>query len=435
MISQGAATESFGGFGVGVGIDHSSGSTLNTGPCYFRKLTFSLPDGKTGGMGAGSGNCVVKSASVNVLSHDVVQKKKGVWMMGAANRGGNQWSWGNEIVVSYDCQRFDPECPSKHNRPDNYEPSYASPSWSRSLDGGKTWTHFDKPKHSGGPTLPVDFTHPGFGFKVKFKLGTSDKDWYFDVTYDRWKTYTGPYKGLNSLKSKLSKKELTSRTDYIVNSKHDIFLFMSARDPGQSLDDYAFVARSTDGGKSFKYVSRINPWGDSARGVMPSAARLDKNTLVACLRRRAKSAAGTDGGYDTAWIDCYRSDNNGSSWAFTGKLDDTGHNNGNPPALQVLPNGLLACIYGVRAWLPQSARISLKVSADGGKSWNLVGEKRLRDKYHVDVCGGYTDATDLGYPRLFLLPNGLLRAVYAWSSGSDENHISSTLFEVKANCQ
>ena len=387
-------------------------------------------DDRSGRGTAGGSSC---SAAVKVLSHDVVQKKSGVWMMGPANGGGNQWSWGNEIVVSYTRQRFDHECPSKHNIPDTYDASYASPSWSRSLDGGKTWTHFNGPTHSGGPSLPIDFTHPGFGIKVP-NLGTSDKDWYFHVTYDRWKTYSGPYKGLNSLKSKLSKKELTSRTDYIVNSKHDIFLFMSARDPGQWLDDYAFVARSTDGGKSFSYVSRINPWGDSARGVMPSAARLSKDTLVACLRRRAKSAAGTDGGYDTAWIDCFRSDNNGTSWSFAGKLDDTGHNNGNPPAMRALPNGLLACVYGVRAWLPDSARISLKVSADGGKSWNLVGEKRLRDKYHVDVCGGQSDASDLGYPRLFVLPGGQLRAVYAWSDGANENHISSTLFEVKSSC-
>ena len=380
-------------------------------------------------------------------NHVVIYHGRGIYTRSAhlkpgsvAVKVGDQVSQGQQIASMGNSGRselrhlhFEHECPSKHNIPDTYDASYASPSWSRSLDGGKTWTHFNGPTHSGGPSLPIDFTHPGFGIKVP-NLGTSDKDWYFHVTYDRWKTYSGPYKGLNSLKSKLSKKELTSRTDYIVNSKHDIFLFMSARDPGQWLDDYAFVARSTDGGKSFSYVSRINPWGDSARGVMPSAARLSKDTLVACLRRRAKSAAGTDGGYDTAWIDCFRSDNNGTSWSFAGKLDDTGHNNGNPPAMRALPNGLLACVYGVRAWLPDSARISLKVSADGGKSWNLVGEKRLRDKYHVDVCGGQSDASDLGYPRLFVLPGGQLRAVYAWSDGANENHISSTLFEVKSSC-
>ena len=422
VISQGPANESFGGFGVGVGIDSSSGSTLNTGACSFSKLTFSLPDGKTGGMGVGGGTCVVSSASVKVLSHDVVQKKSGVWMMGAANKSANQWVWGKEIVVSYDRERFVFSCPYDHNVPDNHETAYDKPDWSRSLDGGKTWTHYNGPTQSAGAALPIDFKHPGFGLRIWNST-------QFIVTYDRWKTYQGPYTGLSSLMGKLKKKELTSRTDYIVNGANEILLFLSARDIGQDLDDFTFVARSQDGGKTFQYLSRINPWGDAYRGVMPSAVRVSGSGLVACLRRRPKTGA------DVNWIDCYRSDNNGTSWRFVSRVDETGYCNGNPPAMARLPNGLLAMVYGVRKWWPSSARMALKVSADEGSSWQLVGEKRLRDNYHVDVCGNYFDASDLGYPRLFVLPGGQLRAVYAWSDGANENHIDSTLFEVKASCQ
>lgn len=351
-------------------------------------------------------------------------------MMGAANRTANQWIWGNEIVVHYDRTKFQFECPSHHNVPEKGANGFGSPDWSRSFDGGQTWTHFTGPNNGGEASLPIDFKKEGFGIYVPYKNSKLNEDWEFYVTYDRWKTRLGPYKTLNSLKGSLKGKELTSRTDYIVNSSNDIMLFMSGRDVGQEYDDYTFVARSKDGGKSFEYLSRITPDGDSARGVMPSVARLSDTRLVAAIRRRAKSAAGTDGGKDISWIDAFRSDDNGKSWKFVSKIDDTMQNNGNPPAMVALPNGLLAVVYGVRAWLPKTARMSLKVSADGGSSWNAVGESEIRDKYNVDVCGKESDATDLGYPRLFLLPDGKLRAVYAWSDGKNENHMSSTLFEV-----
>lgn len=93
-----------------------------------------------------------------------------------------------------------------------------------------------------------------------------------------------------------------------------------------------------------------------------------------------------------------------------------------------LPNGILVCVYGVRAWLPEKARISLKLSVDDGTTWK--NKVRLREGYHVDVEGDRSDASDLGYPRLFLLPDGRLRAVYAWSDGPNQNHIASTHFEV-----
>jgi hypothetical protein len=367
--------------------------------------------------------------TVRVISHDVVQKVNGIWMMGAANGCANQWCWGNEIVIHYGRQRFDYEFPSKHNCPDRYEPDYESPNWSRSLDGGRTWAHSNGPVHTDGPSLPIHFTHPGFGLWVPHDTRGHDEEWIFFVTYDRWGTMIGPYNGLNHLKQALTNDELTSRSDYIVNGPDDIFLFMSGRDEGQRLDDYAFLARSTDGGRSFAFVSRINPWGDPVRGVMPSVVRVDDNRLVACLRRREKKYAYTDGGYDMCWIDCYRSDNNGASWYHLSKVDETGFNNGNPPALSRLPDGLLACVYGVRAWRPATARISVKLSADDGLTWSQ--EVRLHDGYHVDYEQGQTDASDLGYPRLYLLPDHQLRAVYAWSDGPNENHICSTLFEVK----
>lgn len=103
---------------------------------------------------------------VRILSHQAVQKKDGIWMMGAANDTANQWCWESEIVVHYGRQRFDYEFPSKHNRPDRYEPAFALPNWPRSHDGGRSSTHFNGPAVVSGPSFPIDFSHPDFGLWV-----------------------------------------------------------------------------------------------------------------------------------------------------------------------------------------------------------------------------------------------------------------------------
>ena len=57
--------------------------------------------------------------------------------------------------------------------------------------------------------------------------------------------------------SGLEKLKLTARTDYLL-SPRDALLFLSADQPGVKAGNYqdrAFVARATDGGRSFAFVS------------------------------------------------------------------------------------------------------------------------------------------------------------------------------------
>lgn len=91
----------------------------------------------------------------------------------------------------------------------------------------------------------------------------------------------------------LTNDEFTSRTDYLVNGPQEIFLFLSGRDEGQNYDDYAFMARSDDGGRTFAFLSRVNPWGDPARGVMPSLLSASMATVFWPVCEEGRSAMPT----------------------------------------------------------------------------------------------------------------------------------------------
>jgi hypothetical protein len=373
--------------------------------------------------------------SVTIHRRGIVHKRPHCWMHVSANQTAQQWVWGNEIVVNHGSSEFhfNSPGPNYHNvcypafgqRPG--DPNYNSPSWVRSTDGGITWSTFDEPATSGEATYPINFAHCWFGLR----FGGSGS-W---ITYDKWHSKKGPYPNLIALPP--GDYECTTRTDYIVNDSNDIMLFQSARSRGKDLEDFAYMSRTTDGGQSSRLVSYITSPSDSCRGVMPSGVRLDPNTLVTAVRRRRKPTG--DWYVDNVlrcWIDVYRTDDNGTSWHHISKVDETGINNGNPPALARLPNGLLVVVYGVRLVPPihgDNARISAKVSDDNGLTWS--DEFRLHENYHYDWAGyesfyPHGDSADLGYARLFVRPDASLIAIYAWSDGPDENHIHYTHFSV-----
>lgn len=87
----------------------------------------------------------------------------------------------------------------------------------RSLDGEESW-RLERPKGLNEKAEPipcsgVDFTHPDFAMRCR---GST-----FHVSYDRGRTWEGPYK-LPSF----GNWELTARTDYFVNGKSDCFFFL-----------------------------------------------------------------------------------------------------------------------------------------------------------------------------------------------------------------
>ncbi|MHC4464130.1 MAG: sialidase family protein, partial [Planctomycetota bacterium] len=292
-------------------------------------------------------SCTGEASKGPAIEQVVVFAKEGVFCGWPANNG--VWIWdGKEILVGFSHNTFKEK--KGHNS--------TSPGRSvlaRSLDGGKTWKLEDPENFVGddGAATPspgrINFAHPGFAMRLHRSGGIR-----FFISYDRGRKWQGPY-SFGDLMShpEFEGLENTARTDYIVNGKKDCFIFMSARKPDTGTRDRALCARTTDGGKTFKFVSWINHEEvGTVRGAMPSTVRISKRKLVTALRRK----------YPDQWVDVFVSNNNGKSWKFLSKVADTGRWNGNPPALARLKDGRLCCVFGNRS----KKAIIAKYSSDDG---------------------------------------------------------------------
>jgi len=189
----------------------------------------------------------------------------------------------------------------------------------------------------------------------------------------------------------------------------------SASIPGQIATDKSFVAETTDGGKSFHFVSWIVPLEDPYRAVMPAVGRLTDGTLVVALRRRDAADEKL-----SCWVVCYSSRDSGRSWTFSSRVGQTGRENGNPPGLTVLKDGRVVCAYGDRS----RDRLFARVSGDGGKSWGA--EIVLRQDFQTDKFGDH----DFGYPQLTTNERGDVVALYYWATAQDpQQHIAGTIWK------
>ncbi|MHC4645695.1 MAG: sialidase family protein [Planctomycetota bacterium] len=346
-------------------------------------------------------------APVRSAKNTVVDGGSEVFCAWPANNG--LWSWGNEILVGYSKRKFAEKKGHNYATRDNTLSLLA-----RSMDGGETWTVEDPDNFVGdggetsGPPGDIDFGHPDFAMRVKKE---PEQFWY---SYDRGHTWKGPHNfGELMNHPRLAGKEFTARTDYMVNGPDDCLIFLSAT-RGKSGSDFTFAARTTDGGKSFNPVSWIVPPTNPHRGVMPTTVRCSKKKLVTAIRRRRGS------GGKPCWIDAYVSNDNGGSWSFLSKVGDAGVWNGNPPALALMKDGRLCCVYGNRSRKQMIARFS----GDQGATWGP--EVILRDDFQVDSF----DDRDFGYPRLMQRPDGKLVAIYYWATKErPQHHIAATIWQ------
>jgi len=349
----------------------------------------------------------------------VVYSKSGKFCGWPANNG--IWIWGNEILVGfYEGDYVFKDC--SHSVGGNGRRLLA-----RSLDGGQTWTVEDPDNFvgDGGIAVPcpgnINFAHPDFAMRCVWSV--------FFISYDRGRTWEGPYKfsglGLNRKSKKLG--DLTSRTDYLVNGKHDCLVFLSAKEPRVEavLQDRAFCARTTDGGKTFKFVSWMTGEPIKIRSVMPSTVRCSKKHLVSAMRRRVDVEISGGHKIRECWIDVYQSMDNGRTWEFLSRVADTGKGNGNPPSLVRLRDGRLCVTYGYRGvcsayryrWEAQGIRA--RISRDNGKSWGQ--ELVLRN-----------DAMtwDMGYTRSVQRPDGKIVTIYYFNTKEiPEQHIAATIWD------
>ncbi len=89
-----------------------------------------------------------------------------------------------------------------------------------------------------------------------------------------------------------------------------------------------------------------NPDANECRAAMSQSQKLDDGTLVSIIRRKFI----VDGeATDKHWIDAYASTDGGKTWHFLSKIADTGDENGNPPAFALTKDGRLCVVYGERA--------------------------------------------------------------------------------------
>ena len=333
--------------------------------------------------------------------HRFVYKEPGRFAGWPAN--GGIWHWGDEILVRFQIGTYD-ESGGGHAI-SREEPSRQI--LARSLDGGETWTHEEIVANQGTPDVhtPIDFAHPDFAMQCSGSR--------FHISYDRGKTWSGDY-DLPDVGNKL-----TSRTDYLVNSKSDCHFFLSAKEKRvqAGIQDRAFCARTTDGGENIEFVSWITD-DIEVRSVMPSTVRISDTHLVTALRRRYDTKQDDGTRLSNNWIEICHSMDNGETWSFLCKAADTdggAGRNGNPPSMVRLTDGRLCVTYGYRS-TPYGIRA--KFSEDNGKSWGA--EVHLRD----DGRNG-----DFGYTRTIQRSDGKLVTIYYYTTAEDpEQHIAATIW-------
>lgn len=368
---------------------------------------------------------VLSAAEPSEIQHVKVYAEKGKFGGWPANHG--IWSWGDEILVGFSAGTMKDLGAERHNI-DREKPEYH---WlARSLDGGRSWKIEDPARQGAlipagqalhGITPPdlkerpwqdcpggIDFQHPDFVMTLRMTnnhIGPSR----FYYSLDRGHNWQGPYSLPN-----VGTPGISARTDYIVNSRDELLLFMTAG-KSDSREGRPFCMRTSDGGKSFEFVSYI---GEEPAGysIMPSTVRLANKDAKSSDGRPAEllSAIRCREG-KKSWIDCYRSTDNGQNWKFASQpVPDTGE--GNPPSMIRMSNGHLCLTYGYRA-APFGMRA--RISTDGGQSW--------QEEIHLRDDGG---GRDVGYPRTIQRADGKLVTVYYFhDTPAGDRYIAASIWK------
>jgi hypothetical protein len=380
---------------------------------------------------------------VKNVKHSIIYHSPGRFAGWPANNGAFLFD-GKEIIVGFT------EAEYKLNSGHNAVKPYLT--WQgRSLDGGKTWKAADPENYVGDfgdmPELkileaPLDFKRPGFAMRVVGASyhGAEDGRAHFFYTYDKGKSWHGPYGFGNMLTwpqfSGTGLNELSPRTDYIVNSKNECLLFFSIRTAESFGSDRLFCIKTADGGKTFQFQGWVvgpagtrpndtkvnlfddaskNPYANDCRAVMSQSERLADGTIVTVIRRKFVEKKGVE----FHWIDAYRSSDDGKSWSFLSRIADTGAENGNPPALATTQDGRLCVVYGER----DKGSIRVVYSSDKGKTW--TDPQILMDGFWSEDM----QLNDLGYPRVLRRKDGKMVAMYYYSTKEHLHHLRATIWK------
>ncbi|HNR31674.1 MAG TPA: sialidase family protein [Candidatus Hydrogenedentes bacterium] len=328
------------------------------------------------------------------------------------------WIWGNEILVGFSRGYYKDLGPHRHHI-DREKPEEFC--LARSVDGGETWA-IEHPNDKGHllpqgkalhgvelpgvaikPAIPcpgdVDFTHPDFAMTLRMSdINAGPARFYY--SYDRGHTWEGPFAFPN-----FDTPGVAARTDYIVDGPHACTVFLTAA-KRNGTEGRPFCARTTDGAKTWEFVSWIAP-EHLGFAIMPATVRLSDTDLITVVRRRE---------WYKRWLNAYVSRDNGATWEpLNDPVETLGE--GNPPSLIKLRDGRLCLNYGYRA-APFS--ICAKLSDDGGRTWSdpIV----LRD----DGAN-----RDIGYCRAVQRPDGKVVTLYYFNDlkTGPERYIAATIWQ------
>jgi len=147
-------------------------------------------------------------------------------------------------------------------------------SWlARSTDEGETWEAWDPENYVGDfgknqelKTIRelLNSQKDRFAMRVMGTayLGAEDPRGHFFFDYDAGQSWNVPYgfgdfQNQEELTRYWNKVELTPRTDYLVTGPQECIIFMSARPEGKSCKDRLFCVKTSDGRKTFEFLSWV----------------------------------------------------------------------------------------------------------------------------------------------------------------------------------
>ena len=345
-------------------------------------------------------------ASAAPVKNVDVYKESGRFAGWPANNG--IWNWGDEIVVGFTLGYHKDSGgghPIDRERPE-------IPMQARSLDGGETWM-IERPSYltddGGHPEYQdcpggIDFTQPNFAMMFRMEHSNSGYSFFY-WSNDRCRTWNGPYR-----LPTFGRKGIFARTDYLVEGKHEMMAFLTAAEDGGG-EGWPFAARTTDGGKTWEFLSWIGPQPEPVGyAIMPTTVRLSPSELMTVIRRRGLN----DRGKKWWWIEIFDSDDNGQGWTL--RENSIINNAGNPGHMIRLRDGRIALTYG---WRRPRYGIRARISSDNGKTFGQ--EIVLRDD---------GDSWDLGYVRTVQRADGKLVTAYYFNDPTQvERYIAATIWD------
>lgn len=140
--------------------------------------------------------------------------------------------------------------------------------------------------------------------------------------------------------------------------------------------------------------------------------------------------------YEQNWIEVRRSSDGGRTWKFLSRAAETSQNNGNPPAMALLADGRLALVYALRVNQPavmvkMSGDGGLIWSGETTLRADIPGELGYpRRKAGPDGRKVPIQYFDIGYPCVAARPDGSLVAVYYYTAKDrPETHIEATIWK------